>query len=384
MRGHGLRSDLRCRPHCSTRGRRPPLPHLRRMALALAAMPLAVLLACGGRQASPPAADEVRLPGLAELLRRAFPDVALESVPGQGLSLAADPRWRISPLPPPLQGQPWGMLAFFSLEGPSGLAPGLELPSGTYAVSADASTYFVDLDASRLLPLTEMGQGLSARPASPGAVRPLLALDADGDGLDEIALAWQGAEGMPRYRVYWREGQGWTVRAGVHTPAQAALDYWSAVASALEKASVWTPVQRYRYVWPWLGAKEQGQEEDMDQVAQELAQEDGQPVEGVRQQLQAVHDAFRAAWEHLSPQFQQRQTWRGFINGFRFSEAVQVEAVQPPRRLDGDRSLLLMVVSLRQREGEEVVWRRFEVRFRAVQSHDGRWLLDDVDAQELP
>jgi len=360
------------------------LPGLRSAALALAAMPVALMLACGGRQASPPPADEIRLPGLAELLQRAFPAVALESVPGQGLSLAADPRWRIVSLPPPLQGQPWGLLSFFALEGPEGLAPGLELPRGTYAVTAEASTYFIDLDASRLLPLTEMGQGLSARPAPPGAVRPLLALDADGDGLDEIALAWQGPEGALRYRIYWRQGQGWTLRREVHTPAQAALDYWSAVGAALEKASAWTPVQRYRYVWPWLGAQEQGQEEDMAQVAQELAQEQARPEEEVRQHLKAVYDAFRQAWEHLSPQFQQRQTWRGFINGFRFSEAVQVEAVEPPRRLDDDRALLAMVVSLRQREGEDVVWRRFEVRFRTVLAQEGRWLLDDVDAQELP
>ncbi len=342
---------------------------------------LALGISCRGAGQSPPPPEEPRLPTFAELVERAFPGVALESVPGQGLSLAADHRWRLTALPPPLEGQPWGLLAFFALEGPDGLAPGLGLPSGTYAVAADASAYFLTADGARLLPLPRMRGGQGARPAPPGSARPLLAVDADGDGRHEFALAWQEGHAPPSYRLYWRQSEGWGLSPGQPTPAQAALDYWAAVGAALDRASLWTPPQRQRLVWPWLADEEEGA--GREKALLDLAEETGRPPEDVRGDLEAVRASLRQAWGVFSPQFQQRQTWPGFINAFRFTEAAQLEALSPPRFLEKGRALLEGVVSLRQREGEDVVWRRFRVTFRLQEAEDGRWLLDDVDALEL-
>lgn len=338
--------------------------------------------ACGGQAAPPPAPTlEPRLPTLAELLQRAFPGLALVSLPGQGLSLAADPRWHLAPLPPPLQGQPWGLLAFFALEGPEGLAPGLGLPSGTYAVASDASTYALSADGARLLPVQRLGGGAPPPTAPPGPVRPLLALDADADGRHEIALAWQEEGGAASYRLYWRQGEGWAQDDERSTPAQAALDYWAAIATALARAQAWTPLQRQRLAWPWL-AVEEGEAASYRLLAA-LAEETGRHPDQEQQALEGVRAAFRQAWQVFSPQFQQRQTWPGFITAFRYTEAAQLEAMSPPRPLDDERAQLQVVVSLQLREGEEVVWRRFQVTLRLRQGPQGRWLLDDVDAQEV-
>ncbi len=337
-------------------------------------------LACRHGGSAPVPGGDTALPTLSELLARAFPGVALMSAPGQGLSLANDPRWRLTFLPPQLEGKPWGLLAFFALEGPEGVAPGLGLPPGVYAIAADASLYALSADASRLLPVAA-GSSPPAHPAPPGTARPLLALDADADGRDDIALAVQGEALPAHYRLYWRREDGWAQEEPGPSPVQTVLDYWGAVASALDLAGGWSVYQRQRFVWPWLSVEEEGP--SADRLVSALAEETGRAPEQELEALEGVRTAFRAAWSALSPQFQERQTWPGFINAFRLTEAAQLEAVSTPQAVEGSRTHLKAVVSLRQREGEDVVWRRFQVTFRLVLSPDGRWLLDDVGAEEV-
>lgn len=355
--------------------------------------------ACGGQSgpASPPTPNAAE-PFIA-VFRRALPGVDLRPNADLTYSLAGDARWTVAPIMPTVSGRGWGTVAFFALRGPAGgQAPGLGLPPGVYALfTADNRSWLLSPDASSLRPAQEALRG-GTQPLSPDAapaVAPALATDADDDGQDELVLALQPPLASPsRYLILRRaDGESWQRLDGEQllppppvVPAQAVLNYWSAIGAGLDAAARWDAGERLRIVWPWLQDQVEAGLPIPEAMLQELTGTDDPAVhQNARAALERLRSSFREAYSTLSSQFQERQPWPGFVNSFRNTERVRLEEISPPAFSGPARATLETVVTLQQWEGEELVPRRFLVTFALVTEESDRlWRLNDVNAEQLP
>lgn len=219
------------------------------------------------------------------------------------------------------------------------------------------------------------------------SISPRLVLDLEGDGLEELALLVrtrrQGVS-FGHYDVYQRDagGKSWHRVGGegaVEAPGLAALEYWASVGAAAEIASRWEPEERLLTVWPWLV------EEDAPLNAEVITglAPDGDPekVNAAQEALIFLRTFFDEARQRFSEDFRVRQPWPGFVNGFKFTEAVDLISVSPPAFEEDGTAMVNVLLDLTQREGEERVVRRFLVETHTVQE-GAEWYLSGVSASE--
>jgi hypothetical protein len=219
------------------------------------------------------------------------------------------------------------------------------------------------------------------------SISPRLVLDLEGDGLEEMALLVrtrrQGVS-FEHYDVYQRDadGRSWHRAGGegaVDAPGLAALKYWASVGAAAEIASRWDPEERLLTVWPWLA--EENAPLDPEVITGLVPNDDPEKVAAAQEALIFLRTFFDEAYQRFSEGFRVRQPWPGFVNGFKFTEAVDLISVSPPV-FEGDGTARVdVLLNLTQHEGEEPVVRRFLVKTETVQE-GAEWYLSGVSASE--
>ena len=381
------------------------------LGLTLAALAL-LSAACAGDAAAPPSPSpleetaRLRAKTFPQIMAALFPQAPLE-VNALQVSIAEAPEWSLN-----FWGRLIGQLdedaalemaAFFAVEGPNGQrAPGLGLAPGLYVafVSLDARG---QLQPSTLAVLTEGRQQIAPIERARGlipfrqgtvdgeirlSVAPALATDIEGDGRQEMVLALRQdgeAFSWQTYSVYQLQpdGQAWRQIGDVpgEAPALTILDYWANVGAAISTARRWDHETRLRVIWPWLAEESAPVTEDL---LQELAPE-AAPSEASKasEALSFIRKSFVLAYANYSADLQVRQPWAGFVNGFRNTEEVTLGDIGPPVMEDVGKAEVEALLTLVELEGEEARSRQFLVTFK-LERLEGRWFLDDLDAQEQP
>jgi hypothetical protein len=387
----------------------------------------AILAACQGGEekatptATPPLEAQLRqqLEELSTdaLLGLAFPGIALTPLgagdPFPVYAIEDDPPWSIVVLGRLIdhftrRDRPQ-LAAFLYLHGPDTddqAAPQsrvLDLPEGLFMALIEldsrerpalAGLCLLDSSAAELLEAAQaleqnrlpFRQGLDNL-APDGLISPALAVDTDNDGLDELILLDAGLSdgvGAAFYLTFrwigpdmhWQRIAPPLEGTSADLPTQAVLDYLAAVAAATTTAEPWQDLQRF-FVWQWLtGSDESISEELLHHVA-----DDGEAaLAATRRKLEATRALFSEAYQLQSADWQNRQPWPDFINGFRNATGAEVEEMLPPT-LEDEQASVEVVITAFSREGPDLVQRRFRVTYELVWSEDG-WRLDDVDAKE--
>ncbi len=159
------------------------------------------------------------------------------------------------------------------------------------------------------------------------------------------------------------------------------VGYALASGVSVEVARRWDPEVRLSIIWAWLA-------EESAPLTEELLQElvpsaDPRERQQAAEALSVLQEFFRQAYTRYSPALQIRQPWAGFVNSFRNTEGVTLENIAPAVLEGEGRTTVEALLTLTGREGEESRSRRFRVSI-ALQEQEGRWLLDDLDAEEQP
>jgi hypothetical protein len=394
-------------------------------ALLLLAL-VATLAACQGEKVTPsptPSLEAQLRQQLEELssdtlLTLAFPDVALTPPPLDDpivLYVVKDePSWRIQVLGRLIghltrSDQPQ-LAAFLYLDGPGtdgAAAPPsqvLELPEGLFMALIEpdsrdqpalAGLSLLDSSAAELLEAAPaLEQGLlpfrqhSDNLAPNGLMSPLLVVDTDNDGLEELVLLDTGMSddiGAAFYLTFrwtgsdlnWQRVAPPLEGTQADLPTQTVLDYMAAVAAATATAEPWQDYQRF-LVWQWLASSDEAISEEL---LHDVADDDSEAaLAATRRKLEATRALFSDAFNLQSPDRQKLQPWADFINGFRNATGAEVEEMLPPTQED-ERMSVQVVIIASSREGPDTVQRRFRVTYKLVQTEEG-WRLDDVDAKE--
>lgn len=341
----------------------------------------------------------------APLLGEAFPGTHLTEKSSNLYTLAE--RWRVRELRPRLAPSgPDGELAeqaliFFVLEGPAGEpAPFLNLAAGTYALTVSSSNggaqvseaLLLSGDASLILPLPQaQGRGLSAFQQDSRnndtiiTITPAFSTDIEADGQEELVLARNhrsGAISWVEYQVYrQQEASLWQkVDLGyADTPAQTLLNYWANISTAINISSRWEPKTRLEKVWSWLT------DEDAPVTAELMASLPAGPATPADTEaaLTSLREFFGNAYATFAADFQDFQPWPGFINAFRNTERVELIDIAAADYKSADDAKVTSLAVFAEREGDEVVPRRFKVTFDLKKNQDGRWLLSRVSGEEV-
>ncbi len=394
-------------------------------ALLLLAL-VTILAACQGEEEvtpSPTPSLEAQLRQQLEelsgdtLLTLAFPGVALTPPPLEdplALYVVKDePSWRIQVLGRLIghltrSDQPQ-LAALLYLDGPGtdGEAPPqsqvLELPEGLFMALIEldsrdqpalAGLSLLDSSAAELLEAAPaLEQGLlpfrqnSDNLAPNGLMSPLLAVDTDNDGLEELVFLDTGMSdgiGAAFYLTFRWTGSdlNWQrvappLEGRADLPTQVVLDYMAAVAAATATAEPWQDFQRF-LVWEWLASSDESISEEL---LHEVADDDSEAaLAAARRKLEATRALFSDAFNLQSPDRQKLQPWADFINGFRNATGAEVEKMLPPSQEDEQMSVQVVIIAF-SREGPDMVQRRFRVTYELIRTEEG-WRLDDVDAKE--
>ena len=376
---------------------------------ALAAGLALLLVACAGDEEKPPpaaTAEIERLEGesFEEIMAVALPSLQVKGEEGQ-LTIASAPGWSLSPLgrligqlddDPSLE-----MATFFELQGPEGQQlPGLHLSPGVFVAFLALDRHgqleaggmaVLEEGRERILPLAA-AEGLA--PFRPGtvdqeirlSVTPALVTDVDGDGRDEMVLAWRQDRQSLAWESYYvyqlqADGQSWQRTGDMEgeVPAQAILDYWAALAAAVSVAARWELETRLEVVWPWLVRETSPPTTEM--LLELVPSGDRKEMAEVQEALDLLQSSFRQAYANLSPSFQERQPWAAFVNGHRYIEGVAIESIGSPVLKGTGRAEVEVLLALGNREGAAVHWRQFLVAVQ-LEMLAGRWYFDDMEAAE--
>ncbi len=243
-----------------------------------------------------------------------------------------------------------------------------------------------------ILPVGERGdvEPFRQNGDSPGgatSISPVLVLDLEGDGLEEMALLvrtrLQGVS-FEHYDVYQRDvnGSGWRRAGGqgaISAPGLGTLKYWASVGAAVHIASRWEREQRLLTVWPWLA--QENAPLDPDVLLGLVPDGDPEKVDETQEALIFLRTFFDEAYQRFSEGFRGRQPWPGFINGFKSTRGVHLVSISPPVFDEDGTATVEILLDLTEREGEEPVVRRFLVETEMVQE-GAEWYLSGVSAAE--